>query len=287
VKNLNPKVKELLPNIIKDYFEIDKRNINLNFIENIDDIKSLRNYLNRPKTYLYDYISIRLQDFYYPIMRDISSELRGGFPTFEDLNDAIYFYIFENQFEKFKNIALPLIKEKIKRIEKTNNLSKYNPNEMYKVNDDINDEFISSMNPLAFSIDRISPLIVIDNDVLIGNNSIHHADLIDQYKEKHHLTDNDIDSDVAYGSGYDQFDDKNVGVGSLFNGKVALLEYVTGKLDENNIEGQQDNSGNIKAVANTLKANGIQKVYISSVPWSSPAVYKRIAKKRSKLKFGR
>jgi len=278
-------MKELLPNIIKDYFEIDKKNINLTFIKNVDDIKLLKNYLNDPKACLYDYVSIRLQKFHYPIMRKI--KLQGRFLTFESLDEIIYSDILENQFEEFKRIALPLIKRKIERIEKTNSLSKYDPNEMYKVNDDINDEFISSINPLGFSGDRVSPLIVIDDDVLIGNNSMHHFELIEKYKEKHHLTDEDIDSDVAYENGYDQFDGKNVGVGSLFNGKVALLEYVTGKLDENNIEGQQDNSGNIKAIANTLKANGIQKVYISNTPWSSSAIYKRVAKRYLRLKLGR
>jgi len=281
---LNPKVEKILPNIIKDYFEIDKNNINLTFIESINNIKELKDYLNHPKTYLYDYITICLQNFYQPIMEKIRSELQGKLPTFEELKDYIYNYILKNEFQKFENISSALIKDKIESLGIPDDIPVHNPNRMYKVNDDINDEFMSSKSPFDFSEDRISPLIIIDDDVLIGNNSIHHADLIEQYKKKHHLTDDDLYSDVAYDNGYDQFDGKNVGVGSLFNGKVALLEYVTGKLDENNIEGQQDNSGNIKAIANTLKANGIQKVYISSAPWNPLAIYKRVAKTHLRLK---
>ena len=281
---LDPKIKRLLPDIVENYINIDKKNINI-IIEDVNDIKKLIDCLYNPRLYLDKYIKKRLSYNYNSIKEELG--YKHEFPTFEKLEDYIYDYILTNEFQKFKNIFSTLIKEKIKRIKTVDNLSMYDPNEMYKVNDNINDEFISSMNPLAFSVDRISPLIVIDNDVLIGNNSIHHEDLIEQYKKKHHLTDDDIKSNVMYDIGYDQFNGKNVGVGSLFNGKVALLEYVTGKLDKNNIEGQQDNSGNVKAIANTLKSNGIQKVYISSAPWNSPAVYKRIAKKHSKFKLGR
>ena len=277
---MTQEMKELLPDIVEDYFEIDKKNINI-IIKDVNDINELVDCLYNPYSCLDEYINKRLNKNYNLIKEELS--YKQEFPTFKELSSHIFDYILKNKFQKFENILSTLIKEKIKRIKTTDDLSVHDPNEMYKVNDDINDEFISSMNPLAFSEDRISPLIVIDNDVLIGNNSMHHESLIEKYKEKHHLTDDDINSRVAYDEGYDQFEGKNVGVGSLFNGKVALLEYVTGELDENNIEGQQSNSGNIKAIANTLKANGIQKVYISSVPWNSPAIYKRVAKKCSRL----
>ena len=141
----------------------------------------------------------------------------------------------------------------------------------------------SNIAPIYFSNIRISPLVVLDNEVLYSEDSKkHHNDLINDYKEKMNL--NERDSELAFTEGtksiLEEFGAQNMAIGSLFQGKIALLEYITdGKeeeiVDENNLI--RPNNGNPAAIIKSLQNKGIKKVYIQNVsPWVSRE-YERIA----------
>lgn len=123
----------------------------------------------------------------------------------------------------------------------------------------------SMVSPYEFSSDRSGPLLVIESEVLRGNNDSlpHHNDLLRKYRKDHGLeTDEDEeDTGAAYTSGYEGL--RNVGVGSYFD-EVAVLEFIQG------------NDGQIKQA---LINDGFQKVYLNnSRAWTSKE-YRRIAYK--------
>lgn len=154
------------------------------------------------------------------------------------------------------------------------------PWEFINFKDDVQKKNIvySSISPYDFSSDRSGPLIIINNEVLCGNNSNlpHHNDLVTKYRNEHGISDSD---EAAYEQGYDQF--ASVGVGSFFN-KIALLEFISeDHLNDIDIkEGEtSNNNGNINIVKNALINKGFKKVYINNnSAWTSNE-YKRIAKK--------
>ena len=144
----------------------------------------------------------------------------------------------------------------------------------------------SDIAPTYFSNIRISPLVVLDQKVLKSRNSkAHHNELIDNYREELKLKEND-DNELAYTSGtetiLEEFGAKNMAIGSLFNGNVALLEYITdGKaediVDDNNLI--RPNNGDPSVIINALQNEGIKKIYLQNTsPWVSRE-YERIAKK--------
>lgn len=156
------------------------------------------------------------------------------------------------------------------------------PWEFINFKDDVQKKNIvySSISPYDFSSDRSGPLVIINNEVLCGNNSNlpHHNDLVTKYRNEHGIND-DNDDEAAYEQGYDRF--ASVGVGSFFN-KVALLEFISeDHLNDIDIkEGEiSNNNGNINTVKNALINKGFKKVYINNnSAWTSNE-YKRIAKK--------
>ena len=166
----------------------------------------------------------------------------------------------------------------------------YNPNDFIKLDDKIGDIVTSLISPINFSSDRTSPLVIINNNVLLRNNNIHHEDLVNSFKAKKYkeLTGKDMpkeeELDIAYDQGYNKiqkyFNNATVGVGSSFSDhQVALLEYISGSLPDEIIEGKSiENSGNVNAIKSTLKNYGFKKVYINNnLAWTGKS-YKRIAK---------
>ena len=160
----------------------------------------------------------------------------------------------------------------------------YEPTDFLYVNDKINDTINSSISATQFSSSgRTSPLIVLDNNVLLGNDGEHHNDLLykfEQEKFKEWLKDK-----TEYEQYHEQFDiarkyynAKTVAVGSSFSGnKVAILEYVSGTIPDRIIDGERKpNTGNISAVVATLKAYGFKKVYLNIN--TTGQEYKRLAK---------
>lgn len=137
--------------------------------------------------------------------------------------------------------------------------------------------------PYLFSESRSGPLIVIDQEVLEGNNSnlSHHNDLLNKYKREHGITNDD--SEAAYDQGYEKY--KNVGVGSYFN-KVVLLEYVTtdnmetADIEEGTNSGGKN--GNYEMVKGALLAHGYQKIYVNNFTRWTSKEYKRLAKLKAK-----
>ena len=166
------------------------------------------------------------------------------------------------------------------------------PIKFINVDDNIKDKIKSTVNPIDFSTSgRTSPLVVIGDDVLLGTNGQHHADLVTAYQRKKYkeMTGEEPPKNlqplyVAYENGYndviDYFNTSTVAVGSTFSGnKVALLEYVTGKLPDIIEEGKDEpNSGNINAVINVLKSKGFKKVYLNSNTAWTGKIYTREAK---------
>jgi len=121
----------------------------------------------------------------------------------------------------------------------------------------------STISPYDFSGNRSGPLIVIESEVLRGNNDSlpHHEDLLRKYRKEHGIETDDDDKSAAYTQGYERL--KNVGVGSYFN-EVAVLEFI---------------QGNKEQIKQALINDGYQKVYLNnSLPWTSKE-YKRIANK--------
>ena len=170
------------------------------------------------------------------------------------------------------------------------------PKKFIDVNDDDkigSSVVVSSISPINFaSAGRTSPLVIIGDNVLTGSASDHHDDLITAFKTKKYkeLTGKELPKEideatmVGYDQGYDKvlnlLQESTVGVGSIF-GKVALLEFITGKLPDKIIEGKAvPNSGNIDCIKNALKNAGYTKVYINlNGAWTSRK-YLRIAKPR-------
>ena len=144
------------------------------------------------------------------------------------------------------------------------------PRQFYLLKDKKEDVQLSSVSPYDFSKIRTSPLIVIDDKILNKHTTdltrlkiedIHHQDLMDWYNEKYNIKDG---KEVGLDENYDQYNAKNVAVGSEF-GKVALLELI---------------EGNIDAIKQQLINHGYKKIYINNfADWISKE-YKRIAKKR-------
>lgn len=197
-----------------------------------------------------------------------------------------------NFIEKINNIihdTVPIRYNNLANYDDNPNLDENgtNPNTWIKYTDKEDPKHgiqISDAAPIYFSKIRISPLVVLDNEVLFSeNSSAHHNDLINSYKTK---IKKDADTDnLEYTDGVqsilEELGAHNMGVGSLFNGTIALLEYVTdGKeqdiVDENNLI--RPNNGNQDAIVRALQAKGIKKIYIQNVsPWVSRE-YERIAK---------
>ena len=88
----------------------------------------------------------------------------------------------------------------------------------------------SDIAPMYFSSIRLSPLVVLDNEVLFSDDKeMHHNDLINKYKQEHQI--NESTEGLAYTGGVksilEEFGAQNMAIGSLFQGKIALLEYIT------------------------------------------------------------
>ena len=144
------------------------------------------------------------------------------------------------------------------------------PRQFYLLKDKKEDVQLSSVSPYDFSKIRTSPLIVIDDKILNKHTTdltrlkiedIHHQDLMDWYNEKYNIKDG---KEVGLDENYDQYNAKNVAVGSEF-GKVALLELI---------------EGNIDAIKQQLINHGYKKIYINNFAGWTSKEYKRIAKKR-------
>lgn len=149
------------------------------------------------------------------------------------------------------------------------------PRQFYLLKDKKEDVQLSSISPYDFSKIRTSPLIVIDDKVLnkytadltgLNIEDIHHQDLMDWYNKTYNIK---TEKEVGLNDNYDQYNAKNVAVGSEF-GKVALLELI---------------EGNIDAIKQQLIKYGYKKIYINNfASWTSKE-YKRIAKKRLFKKY--
>lgn len=150
-------------------------------------------------------------------------------------------------------------------IKKLRDCHSHDPYEFYLLKDDIDDIQYSSRAPNAFSRDRTSPIIVINNHVELKEaDNDHHFDLIQHYKEKNKL-DDDIDFNVSSMNEEDTLIPDNItetAAGSVFN-KVVLLEYIQGNKDK---------------IKQTLINHGFKKVYINTNSVNS-CEYKRIAKR--------
>ena len=122
----------------------------------------------------------------------------------------------------------------------------------------------STRSPYDFSADRSGPLVIIENEVLRGNNDDlpHHNDILRKFKKEHEIED---DSEAAYNQGYEEYN--NVGVGSEFD-NIALLEFI---------------QGNVDIIKQALIRKGFKKIYINNQSAWTSKEYKRIAKRH--LKF--
>lgn len=171
-----------------------------------------------------------------------------------------------------RNLIINILQSYIdqKLIVYDNPYKEHDPYEFYLLKDNINDIQYSSRSPEDFSIDRTTPIIVINNDVEtneeftdINDIDIHHIHLIDKYKEKKKL-DNDIhfttyntDDDNILSDGIE-----DVAAGSAFN-KTVLLEFI---------------QGNTEKIKQALLNHGYKKVYINTNSIKTNRKYKRIAK---------
>lgn len=149
--------------------------------------------------------------------------------------------------------------------------------------DPIHDVRESNVAPMYFSTIRLSPLVVLDDEVLFSEDKeMHHNDLINDYKQKHHIDEQT--TSLAYTDGpksiLEEFGAQNMAIGSLFQGKVALLEYITDGREQDIVDEHdliRPNNGNPAAIIKSLQNRGIKKVYIQNVsPWVSRE-YERIA----------
>lgn len=171
-----------------------------------------------------------------------------------------------------RNLIINILQSYIdqKLIVYDNPYKEHDPYEFYLLKDNINDIQYSSRSPEDFSIDRTTPIIVINDDVEtneeftdINDIDIHHIHLIDKYKKKKklnndiHFTTYNTDDDNILSDGIE-----DVAAGSAFN-KTVLLEFI---------------QGNTEKIKQALLNHGYKKVYINTNSIKTNRKYKRIAK---------
>ena len=249
-----------------------------NFIDNnIHSFEKVEQYLRKNiKSIMKENIT---SFFSYTVIKAIKQEL--NLPRFYAIDNSIIDWLIDNI---DLNLAINSLFTELKKIRPSMLFNQFldDPWNFIKFKDNTTDKNIvySTRIPYLFSESRSGPLIVIDQEVLEGNNSnlSHHNDLLNKYKREHGITDDD--SEAAYDQGYEKY--KNVGVGSYFD-KVALLEYVTtdnvetADIEEGTNSG--GSSGNYEMVKGALLAHGYQKVYVNNFAGWTSKEYKRIAKK--------